>query len=143
MYRAAKRTDEALGAFKVAAELTAGSEDAAEAIGARSWVFGTPDPSACGSNGAISSRNPDCTATRPRSTKPVGSSSPISRRRYFSAARRSCEPATKKKASRRIELSHWVALGNERLRGRFLDELIRRGEPAAIKGEISLILKAC
>src|SRR5439155_7375487 len=29
---------------------------------------------------------------------------------------------------RRIDLSHWVSLGNERVRGKFLDELVRRGE---------------
>ena len=42
-----------------------------------------------------------------------------------------------------MELSHWVCLGQERLRGRFLDELIRRGEGKAARRETELILKAC
>src|SRR5262249_691483 len=49
----------------------------------------------------------------------------------------------KKEGQRRIELAHWVSLGNERLRGRFLDEMVRRGETASIKRETALILKAC
>ena len=44
---------------------------------------------------------------------------------------------------RRIELSHWVSLGNERVRGRFLDELVRRGEAKAAKRETELLLRAC
>jgi len=44
---------------------------------------------------------------------------------------------------RRMDLSHWVSLGNERVRGKFLDELVRRGEAAAAKRETELLLKAC
>ena len=36
-----------------------------------------------------------------------------------------------------------MSLGNEKVRGRFLDELVRRGEAAAIKREVALVLKAC
>jgi len=48
-----------------------------------------------------------------------------------------------KEGNRRIELSHWVSLGQERIRGRFLDELVRRGEGIAAKRETELVLRAC
>ncbi|QJW94469.1 tetratricopeptide repeat protein [Frigoriglobus tundricola] len=48
-----------------------------------------------------------------------------------------------KEGEHRVGLSHWVSLGNEKVRGRFLDELVRRGEAAAIRREVALILKAC
>jgi tetratricopeptide (TPR) repeat protein len=48
-----------------------------------------------------------------------------------------------KEGERRMELSHWVSLGQERIRGRFLDELIRRGEGKAAQRETELILRAC
>jgi tetratricopeptide (TPR) repeat protein len=48
-----------------------------------------------------------------------------------------------KEAVRRIELSHWMALGQERIRGKFLDELVRRGEATAARREIDLILRGC
>lgn len=44
---------------------------------------------------------------------------------------------------RRVELAHWVGLGNERARGRFLDELVRRAEAKAAKRETELVLRAC
>lgn len=44
---------------------------------------------------------------------------------------------------RRIELSHWISLGNERVRGRFLEELIRRGAANAARRETELLLHAC
>jgi tetratricopeptide (TPR) repeat protein len=36
-----------------------------------------------------------------------------------------------------------VALGQERIRGKFLDELVRRGEATAAKREIDLVLRGC
>lgn len=44
---------------------------------------------------------------------------------------------------RRVELSHWVGLGNEKARGRYLDELVRRAEAKAAKRETELVLRAC
>jgi tetratricopeptide (TPR) repeat protein len=44
---------------------------------------------------------------------------------------------------RRMQLAHWVSLGQERLRGRFLDDLVRRGEARAAKREAELLVKAC
>lgn len=44
---------------------------------------------------------------------------------------------------RRIELAHWVPLGNERVRGKFLEELNRRGEAKAAARETDLLLRAC
>jgi tetratricopeptide (TPR) repeat protein len=48
-----------------------------------------------------------------------------------------------KEGNRRVELSHWVALGNERVRGKFLDELVRRGEAGAARRETDLIVRGC
>ncbi len=48
-----------------------------------------------------------------------------------------------KEGSRRMELAHWVALGNERIRGRFLEDLTHRGEGKAAKRETDLLLRAC
>jgi tetratricopeptide (TPR) repeat protein len=44
---------------------------------------------------------------------------------------------------RRAELAHWVPLGNERARGKFLEELVRRGEAKAAARETDLVLRAC
>jgi hypothetical protein len=48
-----------------------------------------------------------------------------------------------KEGARRMDLSHWVSLGQERIRGKFLDELVRRGEAAAAKREVELVLRGC
>jgi tetratricopeptide (TPR) repeat protein len=48
-----------------------------------------------------------------------------------------------KEGARRMELSHWVSLGQERVRGRFIDELVRRGEGKAARRETELVLRAC
>lgn len=44
-----------------------------------------------------------------------------------------------KEGQRRIELSHWVALGNARVRGRFLEDLLDRGATADVRVERELI----
>lgn len=44
---------------------------------------------------------------------------------------------------RRVEFAHWVPLGNERVRGKFLEELVRRGEAKAAARETDLLLRAC
>jgi tetratricopeptide (TPR) repeat protein len=48
-----------------------------------------------------------------------------------------------KEGERRMELSHWVSLGQERVRGKFLDELIRRGEGKAARRETAVVLRTC
>ncbi|MGL6097198.1 MAG: hypothetical protein ACRC7O_15550 [Fimbriiglobus sp.] len=40
---------------------------------------------------------------------------------------------------RRTDLAHWVSLGNPRIRGRFLEELVSRGHTAAARRERDLI----
>jgi tetratricopeptide (TPR) repeat protein len=42
----------------------------------------------------------------------------------------------------RTELAHWVALGNARLRGRFLEELTNRGQAADLRRERDLVREA-
>ena len=47
-----------------------------------------------------------------------------------------------KEGRRRIDLSHWVSLGNARLRGRFLEELVTRGFAADARRERDLVREA-
>lgn len=141
--RIAKHADDAANAFKVAAELTANTEEAADAVGARSWVYGTSDPARVwlewGDFLADSGRPRDAAAVYEAGWK-LFPNQPLP---LFLSGQTLVNMGDKKEGERRIELSHWVSLGNERLRGRFLDELVRRGETTAIKREIALILKAC
>ncbi|OWK34495.1 tetratricopeptide repeat protein [Fimbriiglobus ruber] len=57
---------------------------------------------------------------------------------YFSG-RALLKAGEEKEGRRRTELAHWVALGNARLRGRFLEELITRGFAADARRECELI----
>lgn len=47
-----------------------------------------------------------------------------------------------KEGMRRLDLAHWVGLGNARIRGRFLEELIDRGDTAAVRRERDLVREA-
>ena len=122
--RAAGRDKDAETAYAQAAELVADGPTA----GARTWVFGVSD------------------AHRPFVE---WGEYLFDRGRYHEAAERLLEgwkrfpeqplllflsgkalakAGDAKEGARRMELSHWVALGQERIRGKFLDELVRRGE---------------
>jgi tetratricopeptide (TPR) repeat protein len=141
--RAAKRGDVAEAAFKVAAELTASAEDAADAGGARSWVYGAPDPARVwiewGEFLTDSGRYRDAAAVFEAGWK-LYPDQPLP---LFLSGQALVKAGAAKGGGQRIELAHWVSLGNEKLRGRFLDELVRRGESKAIRREVALILKAC
>ncbi len=141
--RSANRTDDAEAAFKVAAELTATTADAADASGTRSWVYGAPDP-ACvwlewGEFLADGGKHREAATVFETGWK-LYPDQPLP---LFLSGQALTKAGDANEGRRRIELSHWVSLGNERVRGRFLDDLVRRGEGTAVKREIALILKAC
>lgn len=141
--RAAKRADEAEAAFKLAAELTLGAEGAATAPGARSWVYGAPDPARVW----IEWGDYLMELGRPRAAAAVfeagWKSFPDQPLPMILWGRALLAAGDAAEGAKRVELAHWVSLGNEKVRGRFLDELIRRGEGKAIRREVSLISKAC
>jgi tetratricopeptide (TPR) repeat protein len=141
--RAAKRTDEAEGAFKLAAELTAADESAAEAFGSRSWVYGAPDPARVwiewGEYLMEQGRHREAAGVFEAGWKQFPDQ-PLPLFLWGQALAKAGDP---KEGERRTELAHWVSLGNEKVRGRFLDELVRRGEGKAIRREIPLITRAC
>ncbi len=141
--RAAKRIDDAEAAFKAAAELTAASADAADATGARSWVYGAPDPARVWIEWADllsdAGRHRDAATVLEAGWK-LFPDQPLP---LYLSGRALLTAGDAKEGERRVALSHWVSLGNEKVRGRFLDELVRRGESKAIAREVALILKAC
>ncbi len=141
--RITKRGDDAEAAFKMAAELTAASADAADAPGARSWVYGAPDPARVWIEWAdlLSSadRHRDAATVLEAGWK-LFPDQPLP---LYLSGRALLTAGDAKEGERRVALSHWVSLGNEKVRGRFLDELVRRGETKAITREVALILKAC
>ena len=141
--RVAKRGADAEAAFKTAAELTATAGGAADANGARSWVYGAPDPARVwlewGDLLFAANRHRDAAAVYEAGWK-LFPDQPLP---LFLSGQALAAAGDAAEGARRVELAHWVALGNEKVRGRFLDELVRRGEATAIKREVALILKAC
>ena len=137
--RAAGRDADAEAAYKQSAELVSDGLIAAPGRGylacrtriGRSW------------NGGNSSSIAADTRNRPRGCSTDGSAFRNIRFCSSSPVRRLSWPGTRRKVARRMELSHWVALGQERVRGKFLDELVRRGEATAAKREIDLVLRGC
>ncbi len=141
--RVAKRGDDAEAAFKQAAALTSTATDAADASGARSWVYGAPDPARVwiewGEFLSDAGRHRDAATVLEGGWK-LFPDQPLP---LYLSGQALLKAGDAKEGERRVELSHWVSLGNEKVRGRFLDELVRRGESKAIKREVALILKAC
>jgi len=141
--RAAGRHDAADEAYKVAAELTEHATDAGEASGTRSWVYGAPDPARVwiewGEALAARGRHRDAATVLEAGWK-LFPNQPLP---LFLSGRALLAAGDEAEGKRRIELAHWVTLGNDKLRGRFLDELNTRGAAPAIKREIQLITKAC
>ncbi len=138
--RAAFRDEEAEAAFKSAVEFTT---DTTEIREARSWVYGTSDAhrpyiewgdflSDRGRYREAAARYLEGWKRFPEQPLPM-----------FLSGKALVKAGEVKEGERRIELSHWVSLGQERLRGRFLDELIRRGEGKTAKRETELVLRAC
>jgi tetratricopeptide (TPR) repeat protein len=111
--------------------------------GARTWVFGTGDP------GRPWREHGDFLVDRGRHAD-AAAAFEAGWKRYpdqplllFLSGQALARAGQTTEGRRRIELSHWVALGNERIRGKFLEELVRRGEGKAAKRETDLLLRAC
>lgn len=138
--RAAGRDADAEAAFKAAAELTDVDDDVA---GARSWVYGVSDAYRpyveWGDFLSDRGRFHESAARLLEGWKRF----PDQPLLLFLSGKALVKAGDAKEGNRRIELSHWVSLGQERVRGRFLDELVRRGEGAAAKRETELVLRAC
>lgn len=139
--RAAKRPADTEAAFERAAALTEGA--GGDASGARSWVYGAPDPARVwiewGEFRAAEGRHRDAAAAFEAGWKRF----PDQPLPLFLSGRALVRAGDAKEGARRTELAHWVGLGNEKVRGRFLDELVRRGEAAAIRREVALLTRAC
>lgn len=138
--RAAGRDADAEAAFKVAAESTS---DAADISGARTWAFGVSDAHRpyveWGDFLYDRERYHDAAARFLDGWKRF----PDQPLLMFLSGKALVKAGDAKEGNRRIELAHWVALGQERVRGKFLDELNRRGEGTAAKREIDLVLRGC
>ncbi|HUR54742.1 MAG TPA: hypothetical protein VMZ71_11465, partial [Gemmataceae bacterium] len=138
--RAAKRDAEAEKAYLAAAELAQGGADVA---GPRSWVYGTSDA------GRPWLELGDFLFDRDRFHDAAAKLEAGFRRfpdqplLLFLSGKALVKAGNEKEGRRRMELSHWVSLGSERVRGKFLEELIRRGEAKAAKRETDLVLRAC
>ena len=138
--RAAKRDAEAEKALVAAADLAKGGTDVA---GPRSWVFGTSDAARpwleLGDFLFDRDRFHDAAAKLEAGFLRF----PDQPLLLFLSGKALVKAGNEKEGRRRMELSHWVSLGSERVRGKFLEELIRRGEGKAARRETDLLLRAC
>ena len=137
--RAAGRDADAETAFKQAAELTADGVVA----GARTWVYGVSDahrPFVEWGDFLYDRERYHESAARFLEGWKRFPEQPLL---LFLSGKSLAKAGDAKEGERRMELSHWVALGQERVRGKFLDELVRRGEATAAKREIDLVVRGC
>lgn len=138
--RAARRDAEAEAAFARAAGFAA--EDPVNA-GSRAWVFGTSDAFRpwveYGDFLADLGRHADAAARYEEGWKKF----PDAPLLLFLSGRALAKAGRADEGRRRMDLAHWVPLGNERLRGKFLEDLNRRGEAKAAARETDLLLRAC
>ncbi len=138
--RAAGRNADAEAAFKQAAEL---ASDAADVAGARTWVYGVSDafrPYVEWGDFLYDRGRFHESAVRLLEGWKRFPDQPLL---LFLSGKSLVKAGDAKEGNRRIELSHWVALGQERVRGKFLDELVRRGEATAANREIELVQRGC
>ncbi len=140
--RAAGRDAEAIAAYQSAAESMG---DAVEWMvdGPRTWVFGTSDASRPWVEWG------DFLLDRGRSREAAARFEDGWRKfpgdpfLLFLSGHALEKAGDAAEGHRRMELAHWIGLGQERIRGRFLDELVRRGLGKAAQRETELILRAC
>lgn len=136
--RMAKRYDEADAAYLAAAELAVEGPG-----GLRAWAFGVSDAARAwvelGEYLIDRGRFADAAAKLETGWKRF----PDQPLLLFLSGQALVKAGNADEGRRRIELSHWVGLGNERARGRFLDELVRRAEAKTAKRETELVLRAC
>jgi tetratricopeptide (TPR) repeat protein len=140
VHRGAKQYAEAEAALeKAAAEATpASGED-----GPRSWAFGTSDASGPWVELVDFLYDRGRFADAAAKAEAGWRKFPDRPLLLFLSGKAKLKAGDGDEGRRRMDLSHWVSLGNERVRGKFLDELVRRGEAAAAKRETELLLKAC
>ncbi len=138
--RAAGRHAEAEAAFARAAE---GAAEAPVNSGARAWVYGTSDAFRpwveYGDFLADRGRLTDAAARYEDGWKKF----PDAPLLLFLSGQALVKAGRAEEGRRRVELSHWVPLGNERVRGKFLEDLVKRGEAKAAARETDLLLRAC
>jgi tetratricopeptide (TPR) repeat protein len=147
-YRANGKTEQAIQTLAAAADKFAKAADPAGESeeggrtfgrGARSWVFGTDERvrlwvdlgdmlSDAGKPAEAAKRYEQGWRRFPDNPVPL-----------YHSGRALVAAGDAKEGRRRIELAHWVALGNARVRGRFLEELLDRGSLAEIRKERDLI----
>jgi len=138
--RGAGRDTEAEAAFAAAAEA---ATDGPGLVGARAWVFGTSDASRPWLEYADFLYDRGRFAAAAAKYEAGWRRFPDQPLLLFLSGRALVKAGNAAEGKRRMELAHWVGLGNERGRGKFLEELIRRGEAAAGKRETDLLLRAC
>lgn len=138
--RAANRDADAEVAFKAAAEL---ASDNTNLGGARSWVYGTSDDSRpyveWGDFLYDRGRYRDAAEAYLAGWKKF----PDQPLPMLLSGKALVKVGDVKEGERRLDLAHWVSLGQERVRGRFIDELVRRAEGRAARRECDLMLRAC
>lgn len=149
-YRTVGLIDEAIAALVEPVNKLAATEEAdAEAQtarrygrGSRSWVFGTDERIRLwielgdllmeqGKHREAATRYEQGWKQHPDNPLP-----------YYLSGRALQKAGDEAEAKRRIELSHWIGLGNARVRGRFLEELVNRGAVADARRERDLILES-
>ncbi|HET6574714.1 MAG TPA: hypothetical protein VFG68_13995 [Fimbriiglobus sp.] len=148
-YRAAGKPDIAIAALAEAADRLAKAADGEAArsagqaaAGSRGWVFGIDERFRfwveLGDLLTEQGRHKDA-ADRLEQGWRLTPENPVL---LYLSGRALQRAGDEKEGRRRTELAHWVALGNARLRGRFLEELIRRGQASDAGRERSLAREA-
>jgi tetratricopeptide (TPR) repeat protein len=150
-YRAHGKTDEAVAVLVAAAEKLAAREPAADEdpmsarlspAGARGWVYGLDERFRfwveLGDLLAELDRHREAADWLMRGWR-IHPDNPVL---LYLSGRALARAGDEKEGRRRVELAHWVALGNTRLRGRFLEELISRGAVADARRERNLVREA-
>ena len=145
--RAAKRYVEAenayLDAAKAAAPSTDEDDDDDRPRGTRSWVYGTSDDFRPWLELGDFYTDRGRHAEAARQFDLGGKRFPEQPILLFLAGQAHKRSGQAADGQKKIEMSHWVSLGNERVRGRFLEELVRRGAVKAASRETDLLLHAC
>ncbi len=138
--RAAKRYPEAEAAYEKSAELSVETGDVS--VG-RAWAYGTSEaylPYVEWGNLLVEQGQFRDAAKRYLQGWRKFPSQPLP---LFLSGKALVQAGEREEGERRIELSHWVSLGQERIRGRFLEDLVRAGEGKAAKRETELLLHGC
>jgi tetratricopeptide (TPR) repeat protein len=148
-YRAAGKPDEAIAALAEVADRLAKAADDEEAraarryaAGSRAWVFGIDERFRfwveLSDLLTEQGRHKDAAARLEQGWRKYPDNPVL----LYLSGRAMVKAGDAAEGRRRTELAHWVALGNARLRGRFLEELVTRGAAADAKRERELVREA-